>query len=872
MVGRESELKVLQDAFLCMLQEREGAIITITGEAGIGKSRCLYEFQNWLGFQKDFQFFQGRAIQETQHNPFALLHDIFSFRFQIQDSDPLDKVHQKIEAGFGEILSREKNAVLRSHFIGQLLGFDFTGSPYLSGVLDNPKHLHERAIVHLKGYFKELTAQFPVVIFLEDIHWADDSSLELINQISPMTSTNQLLIICLARPILFLRRPNWGEGLDYHQRIELKALTKRESRSLIGEILQKVDQVPVTLGELVVSWAEGNPFYIEELIKMLIENGVIITGEESWRVVPDQLARVNVPTTLTGVLQARLDSLPNAERVLLRLAAVIGRIFWEEAVDYLFKKLDTHGTTAYGFKVTQLLSSLRERELIYHREESTFSNTHEYLFKHTLLRDVAYENIPKRERRVYHKFTADWLREITIPTGRTDEYAVLIADHYHLANETEAAVEWLIKAGLRAKAQDAMKEARSHLTKALDLLPTGDIDRRWQILLERDEVLGILGDRDGRLAEDDELVRIAEGSGSEIKLAEAYYRKGYFLYSLGQFQESLRICNLAIEAAQQAGNRKLEILAWGITIVIHKNRGEIDIATENAEFVLKLVDEHLDDKTLATTLGNLAIVYEDQDIQKAIQLHERSADLCNRLGNHPFMAIELSNIGYLYTMAGYPEKGVKALQQALELNRIIESPRSTIYNLLNLGLANYRLGDHPYALDVLTQAATAIGVMKDPVAAAACHTYWGLVAEHTHEMASARQHYEKAVGLCNQIGSIGGAQDAAAGIARTSLSMNDLNDAQRRAIEVWAHLSQNGPQGMEFPILAYLTCAHIFQAAQERMRMIEVITGGYDELIKRTEKFSDENWRDTYLHSVPEHATIIEMWEQNQRSSMIDRR
>jgi class 3 adenylate cyclase/tetratricopeptide (TPR) repeat protein len=867
MVGRVSELKILQDAFLSLLQEGEGSIITITGEAGIGKSRLLYEFQNWLEFQKDIRFFQGRALQETQQSPFALLHEIFSFCFQIQDSDPLDRVHQKIEAGFCEILGREKNAILRSHFIGQLLGFNFTNSPYLTGVLDNPQHLHERAIVHLMGYFRELTTHYPVVILLEDIHWADDNSLELINQISPMTSTNPLLIICLGRPSLFIRRPNWGEGLDYHHRLELQALNKRESRNLIGEILQKVDQVPVDLRELVVSWAEGNPFYIEELIKMLIENGVILTGQESWRVIPDQLVRVNVPATLTGVLQARLDSLPYEERVILRLAAVIGRIFWEEAVDYLYKKLDSHETTAYGFKLTEVLSSLHERELIYHREDSTFSNTNEYLFRHTLLRDVAYENIPKRERRTYHKFTADWLQEITIPTGRSDEYAVLIADHYRLANEKDAAVEWLIKAGLHAKAQDAMKEARSYLTIALDLLPTDDNDRRWQILLERDEILGILGDRDGRLAEDDALVRIAEASSNENRLAEAYYRKGYFLYSLGLFQESLRMCNMAIEAARRAGNRKLEILALGIIIVIHKNRGEIDIATKSAEFVLEMADENLDDKTLATTLGNLAIVYENLDIQKAIQLHERSVELCNRLGNHHYMAIELSNIGYLYTMAGHAEKGVEALKQALELNRTLDSPRSTIYNLLNLGLADYRLGDHPSAVGVLIQAASAIEAMEDPVAEAACHTYFGLVSEQTLEMIDARQHYEKAVELWYLIGSIGSAQDAAAGIARTSLSMHDLNDAQRRAVELWAYLSQNGPQGLEFPIYAYLTCAQIFQAAQERKRMIGAIMGGYDELIKRAEKFSDGDWRDTYLHAVPEHATMIELWKQNHRSS-----
>jgi class 3 adenylate cyclase/tetratricopeptide (TPR) repeat protein len=863
MVGRENELRILQDIFECMLEEAEGSIITITGEAGIGKSRLLYEFQNWIEFQPDVRFFQGRALQERQQTPFALLHDIFSFRFQIQDSDDLDRVHKKIEAGFGEIIGTEKSAIVRSHFIGQLLGFDFTNSAHLTGVLDDPQHLRERAIAHLRGYFEELTNRIPVVMFLEDIHWADDGSLELINQISSITQTNPLLIICMARPILYTHRPHWGEGLDYHQRLELKALNKKDSRNLVGEILKKVDQVPVALRELVVSWAEGNPFYIEELIKMMIENGVIVTGQESWRVIPEQLAQVNVPATLTGVLQARLDGLPNEERISLRLAAVIGRIFWEEAVNYLYRKLDAQETTNQAFQVTDALSSLRERELIYRREESTFSNTNEYLFKHSLLRDVAYENTPRRERRVYHKLSAKWLRDITSLTGRSDEYAARIADHYLLANESGAAVEWLYRAGLRARTQDAIKEARSYLTKALDLLPADDIEGRWQILLERDDILGILGDRDARLADNDTLVRIAEDSGDQDKLAEAYYRKGYFLYTLGRFQISMDACKKAIEAARQAGNRELEILASGIVIVNHKSLGEIRIATEKAESILETIEEHLDDKTLAPALANLATVYENQDIQKAIQLFERSVDILDRTGNHFLKAIGLVNVGYTYVMVGHTERGISALKLALEINKSIGSPRATIYSLLNLGLAYYRQGDHQSAIDVLMQAASAIKVMQDPVADAAYHTYHGLVSEQVQQPAQAVEHYETAARLFKQIGSLGYEQDAVAGLARAELSIQKVSEADRLANEVWDYLSKNGADGMEFPILAYLTCAQTFQAAQDRNRMLAAIVAGYNELIKRAEKFNDDGWRDTYLRAIPEHNAMLEMWTNN---------
>jgi predicted ATPase len=144
---------------------------------------------------------------------------------------------------------------------------------------------------------------------------------------------------------LFERRPNWGEGREAHTRLELKPLSRRASRALVSEILQKVESIPQGLRDLVVDGAEGNSFYVEELIKMLIEGSVILRGEERWCVELGRLARVRVPPTLTGVLQARLDSLPRQERTLLQRASVVGRLFWDTAVAALVggQRRRTHG-------------------------------------------------------------------------------------------------------------------------------------------------------------------------------------------------------------------------------------------------------------------------------------------------------------------------------------------------------------------------------------------------------------------------------------------------------------------------------------------------------------------------------------------------
>jgi predicted ATPase len=438
MVGREAELKQMQDALYAAVEDSEGQIITILGEAGVGKSRLLYEFTNWIDLlPQELRFFQGRARQDAQNQPYALLRDMFSFRFLIQDGDTIDEVRDKLETGFGEVFGQEESGTMRAHFIAQLLGFDFSASPHLEGALEDAQQVRDRSLMYLDEYFQGMSVAAPTVIFLEDIHWADDSSLDAISQLGRKTQQRRILVVCLARSVIFERRPNWGEGLDYHQRLEIKPLTKRDSRQLVDEILQRVERVPAELRDLVVKGAEGNPFYIEELIKMLLEDGVIVKDEAQWRVELPRLADIDVPSTLTGVLQTRLDALPQGERALLQQASVVGRIFWDRVLQHM---IEQEAGSIPNDGIDKSLTSLRGRELIFHREGSTFTGSDEYIFKHALLRDVTYESVLKRLRRVYHRLVAEWLVE------QGEEYPGLIADHLEHAEDVEEAVKYLRQA------------------------------------------------------------------------------------------------------------------------------------------------------------------------------------------------------------------------------------------------------------------------------------------------------------------------------------------------------------------------------------------------------------------------------------------
>jgi predicted ATPase len=284
------------------------------------------------------------------------------------------------------------------------------------------------------------------------------------------------------------------------------------------KILQRVERLPDALRDTIVTQAEGNPFHIEELIKMLLDEGVIVRGpdaEAQWRVRVEVLDVVHVPSTLLGVLQARLDGLPASEREVLQRASIIGRQFWDTAVDYL------HGTQSVdqAVVVNDALLALRGRELVFRRERSAFDGAQEYLFKHALLREVTYESVLKRLRRTYHQRAAEWL--IQIAETRVDEYADRLAEHFALAEDATREAEWRGRAGQRAVALFANVEALRHLNRALELLPSDDAATRFDLLFERVKIWDRQGQREEQRQDFDQLEKLANSLNDPTRQADA---------------------------------------------------------------------------------------------------------------------------------------------------------------------------------------------------------------------------------------------------------------------------------------------------------------------------------------------------------------
>jgi predicted ATPase/class 3 adenylate cyclase len=786
MVGREEELAQLQDAFYKAVQDGQRQVVTIAGEAGVGKSRLLYEFENWADLLPEtIRYFKGRASLEMQNVPYALVRDLFSSRFQIQDSDRSSVVWEKMECGTGEAVSEDHRGQMYAHFIGQLLGFDFSTSPYLAGILDDAQQIRDRALIYISDYFKATAAQTPVLILLEDLHWADQSSLDVLDHLALATPEQSLLVLSTARPTLFERRPHWGEGQAFHTRLALRPLSQRDTHRLVDEVLRLAERVPEDLRELVVSGAEGNPFYVEELIKMLIEDGVILTEEQRWRIEPQRLTTVRVPSTLVGVLQARLDSLPPEERTILQRASVVGRKFWDSAVERISESapVDVGAEALYSEQsplpveelvggISDNLSALRDKELIFRREPSAFAGTQEYLFKHAILREVTYESVLKRLRRIYHGLIGEWL--IQHSAERVGEVAGLIADHLELAGEIGRATTYLRRAGERAAAQFANAEAVNYLSRALDLTPEKDAAERYVLLLAREKVYDLQGERQAQSQDLATLGELAEILADDRRCAEVALRQAQYAEVTGDYPAAIAVAQQAIHLAQVAQDVACEAMAclsWGRALV---RQGDYEAARHRLEQALSLGNASRSRQIEAEGLHILGIVCHYQgDYGGARAYYQQALRISREIGSRRGESNALSNLGRISTEQGDQAAAGAYYDQALHISREIGHRVGEVSALNSLGIICAQQGDYGAAKTCFEQTTRISREINNRLYEGSALCNLGDLCAGQGDYVAALAYYERALQILREIGYRQGEGEILANLSLTSHQLGD---------------------------------------------------------------------------------------------------
>jgi predicted ATPase len=433
MVGRTRELELLRGIWDRVVAERRGHLVTIFGPPGIGKSRLAWEFSELVPGLGG-RMLRGRSAPYGTSEPYAAFATHLKQIAGIFDSDPGDVAAAKLKAAVTGLVGESEEPQVTAH-VASLVALR-TGSE----APDRPTlFLSARKVV------EQLAAQQPLLLVFEDVQWAEDSMLDLLDELAALLQDSPVLLLAVARPDLLTERPTWGGGLPAYTALKLEPLRAEHAQELAERLLGPTEEDRIAR---LLEISEGNPLFIEELSAALVER-------------PE--AR-ELPTTIRALIASRLDALPTPERTLMLDASVVGRVFWDGSIP---------GDD--GRDVRTILGSLERRDLVRRESPSRLQGHEQYRFKHSLIRSVAYQLLPRTARRTRHEAVARFLEQAT---GEARGASEALAHHWQEAGDAERAVEYLVAAGDDAGRGWAKEHAVALYREALSLLPEGHAERR----------------------------------------------------------------------------------------------------------------------------------------------------------------------------------------------------------------------------------------------------------------------------------------------------------------------------------------------------------------------------------------------------------
>jgi class 3 adenylate cyclase/tetratricopeptide (TPR) repeat protein len=648
LVGREAELDALRDALERVKRGRKPQLVTLVGVPGIGKSRLVYELFRSIEHGDELVYWRrGRSLPYGEGVSFWALGEIVKAQAGILESDAADVAERKLRDAAEAVLDESEAGWVAQH-LAALVGAGADSE--LAG------DRREEAFAAWRRFLEGLAEQRPTVLVFEDLHWADEGLLDFVDHLVDWAAAVRLLVVCTARPELLERRPAWGGGKVNAAAVLLSPLSDDETARLVHELLGRSVLV-AELQEPLLERAGGNPLYAEEFVRLL---------EEERR-------DVEFPESVQGIIAARLDVVAAAEKRLLQDAAVAGRVFWAGELAAI--------GGGDGRSVERSLHVLARREFVQREPRSSVAGETQYTFRHALVREVAYGQIPRAERAEKHRRAAEWIESL----GRHEDHAEVLAYHYlsalEYARAAGADVDILVDparralrdAGDRALALNAYAVATGFYDAALDLFTEDAVQERADLLLTlgralyaqhderqfevldaaRDALLALgesdrAGEADALQAEEWWLRGDGETARKYLERAERLVRerpssasKGRVLGEVARFHmvegtrdDAIRVGEAALAIADELGLDELRGSSL-VTVGTARANSDLGSASGDLEAALELADRVNLPRVAFRAINNLGVILAQQrgDIVGSNELFEEGMRRAARLGD-----------------------------------------------------------------------------------------------------------------------------------------------------------------------------------------------------------------------------------------------
>jgi class 3 adenylate cyclase/tetratricopeptide (TPR) repeat protein len=671
LIGRESELELLENTFARTVRDARATLVTLYGEAGVGKSRLAREFVDGL---ERATVLRGRCLPYGEGVTYWSIAEMVKASAGISDDDPLDRAFEKL---------RE---TCEDEAVADLLGLAV-------GVLEavEGERSQQEIAWAVRSWVEQLAGAQPLVLVFEDVHWGEEPLLEVIEHLAAWVRTAPLLLVCLARPELLDVHPAWGGGRLRTVTLELEALPDEEAATLVRELAAEVD-VPVDV-EAVLAKAEGNPLFVEETIRALAEQ-------------PDG-RQERIPDTLQALIAARIDRLPPTSRRLVQRAAVMGRVFLRGALAHLSPDVDD---------VDAVLDDLLFRDLVLHEDRSAIHGEQAFKFKHVLIREVAYAGLSKGSRADLHLLFAEWLRErageelVEILAFHLDQAARLVAEldgdtPAELAEEAAAA---LTHAGRRALSRESFASARKLLVRAVELAPT--LERRYFAA----RAAWRLGDMTAVIVEMEDVARHAEAAGERRLQGRALTALGEAV--LNQRADATAARELVERAVDVLADEKPDIRfeAFRAAATVSTWLSDGDAFERWAKLALEAARAaERKDQELEITMALAESYVQQLDFAEAEPLVERIGELADETGSVFGRALAWAARGLLENWRGNDAEAEAAFTAARDLYAELGNKPSEAHMTMQIGRRAAAQGDLARAEKLLLEAVRTMKGLND---------------------------------------------------------------------------------------------------------------------------------------------------------------
>ena len=723
MIGRDGEFAKLK-RYVDRLLEGEGRIVSIIGVAGIGKSRIASELRSYAE-EKGVLWLEGRCISYGQRMSYTPFLEVIREFFDIRMADSGDEIRKKMETRTPEFNSSDNGDSKRKkrwrveeedvipYLLNLLTGME---PEEISGL--TAEQLRYRTFIAVRTLLRHAAEEYLLMVAIEDLQWIDEASYELLTFLTASVSGFPILFLCIYRPerdqlCWQFRKQASTKYSGHYSEVALFRLPSDDSRLLLRKLLKW--KLPPSIEERILMRAGGNPLFLGEIMRVLVNSGKLVRAEDGWEL-RGEVGEIDVPDTIFSVITSRIEELNDEAKHALRCASVIGEIFPKELLEAVFEDVEEGS-----------IRSLEELDFLVDDEHKG-----EYTFRHVLIKDATYSSLLPKARAELHEKAAGAMERFY--SDRLDEFCEALAHHWGHTDNVEKTVEYLLKAGGKAKKAYSNENALRYYTDTLDAvenLASNTYALRVIIHENRADVLRLIGRHDEAIADYKAALELC---ADKEKRADLYRKIGFVCENKDELKLALEFFDLAIgELGEDTGSEEMAMvymdIAWIIVHegsagkaaeLLHKSleilgsswpssqmalahtrlgvayarKGEFPEAVKYAQRGLEMSIETGDLNQTAWAyrmLGNVLLT--KGDLPPAIENFQKSAEIFEETGDNRGMAFHCWVLGGIYSIKGEWDNAIEYYQRSLEWDKDLEFANPTTMNFLNLSTLYARLGD-----------------------------------------------------------------------------------------------------------------------------------------------------------------------------------